>query len=162
MEAVNQQQEPFITALEALWAMELRILQAMPDLIDKVHNTGLKNILRMHYAESANQTSMLRGIAKQLDVDLQLSVRGDFEPVITVPDVSSPEGDAMIITLCKIIEEYEIEKYTDAVELASRAEWEGILKTLHVILNEEKLAKVKLNFAEKNIRQLGVEKEHVY
>lgn len=153
------QRNTFIQHLEELWSMEQRILEAMPTMIYKAHDMGLKNILRWHYAETLNQTSALRGIFKQLEHEFEIrhnerftSILLEARDVLHHDDVMpSAEVDLLIITFCRQVEAYEIERYAAAAIFADVLHLEGIGKTLQSVLCEEKLALVKLNFAEKNI-----------
>jgi ferritin-like metal-binding protein YciE len=159
MEAQDEIRRKFIEHLEHLWTMENHILELLPAIIEKVYDGGLKNILRLHYAETLNQTSGLRGIFKQLDLDVRNRNTDHFGSIldrtndsIRADDTSnSMDNDQLIISFCDEIETYEIEQYTSAADQAFRLGFIGVHKTLLSILMEEKMAKVKLAFAEKNI-----------
>jgi ferritin-like metal-binding protein YciE len=147
-----------IDHLYELWTMEHRIIDSLPGMIEKVYDGGLKNILRLHYSETLNQTSSLRGIFKQLDCDIQNKPDDEFSLMLDQADdafvdeaAKSTASDQLIISFCKKIEDYEIGKYSIAIAQAKLLRLDGVVKVLYTILNEEKLAKVKLDFVAKNI-----------
>jgi ferritin-like metal-binding protein YciE len=162
MEENTNQRALFMEHLEELWSMEQLILESMPAMIVTVEDFGLKQILRSHYAETLNQTSMLRGIAKQLQIQLQLRETKLFDSTLAEADeivrhgelTPSPDLDRLIIAMCKRIEEYEIEQYSKAALQAGELSLQGVQKTLLTILTEEKLAKVKLDFVDKNLTDM--------
>ncbi|HEY3404026.1 MAG TPA: DUF892 family protein [Ohtaekwangia sp.] len=159
METNIMRQARFIEQLEELWAMEQLILESLPAMIERVSDFGLKNMLRLHYTETLNQTSMLRGIAKQLETVIRPRSSKLFDSTMTEADdivrhgdlTPSIELDRLIIAMCRRIEEFEIDQYVSAATEAGKQGLMGVQKTLHTILMEEKLAKVKLDFAEKNL-----------
>ena len=139
--------------------MEQLILTSMPPMIEAVQDFGLKQMLRLHYAETLNQTSMLRGIAKQLQIEIQPRHSNLFDSTLAEADeivkhgdlTPSADLDRLIIAMGNKIEEYEIKQYSEAAAVADELGLEGVKKTLYTIQAEEKLAKVKLDFAAKNI-----------
>jgi len=167
----QSQRNLFIEHLEELWAIEYRTLEAMPTIMDKVTDMGLKRILALHYAETLNQTSALRGIFKQLEITIEGSGNEAFDTLIAEAaeqlqrdDLTTPEeADLLVIAICRKIEEYEITRYSAAAFFARALGLEGVFRTLQTVLTEEKLAKVKLNFAAKNIaeRQPDEIAEHI-
>lgn len=159
--ANNQGFEIFLKHLHLLWGMEQAIVKALPKIIDQARDEGLKNVLRLHYAETLNQTSALRGIFKQLELTAQGDAESSFEQMLRggVDDIDignnrNHESDLRLISAVKKVELYEIDQYMKAVIEAGNQNLDGVEKTLLVILNEEKLASVKLNFLKKNIEEL--------
>jgi ferritin-like metal-binding protein YciE len=66
---------------------------------------------------------------------------------------SGADLDLEIISIAKNIELHEIDQYMKAISEAEAQGLEGIRKTLLVTLNEEKLARVKLDFLRRNIEE---------
>jgi ferritin-like metal-binding protein YciE len=161
MNTNKQHFDLLIQELEDLWGIEHAIITALPLMIDKSNDQGLKNILRLHFAETLNQTSALRGIFKQRDLTPKGELKKNFQTILENGEStisSAPMGydtDLKIIYAAKQIERYEIERYTNAVAIADKHGLQGVKRTLLTTLNEEKLAKVKLDFLEKKIGELA-------
>lgn len=163
MDTNNEHQnaaELFISQLQILWGTEQAILKSLPDMISKSNDEGLRNVLRLHFAETLNQTSSLRGIFKQLDIDAEGDASTSFIDLLQEgrktlgSDGPSYETDLKIISMSRSVERYEIELYMDSVIEAGKLDLTGAEKTLLSILNEEKLALVKLDFLSRNIEEL--------
>lgn len=157
----NEHERQLLTEkLQVLWGMEQSIIEALPLMIGRAHDPGLKNILRLHFTETLNQSSVLRGIFKQLEVIPQGQPEEEFFDMLTNAALQISTGypghelDFKIIAAAKQIEEYEIDQYRPAIVEADMQGWEGAGRSLLVNLNEEKLALVKLDFLERNIGQL--------
>jgi ferritin-like metal-binding protein YciE len=161
MKAENENTErlsALVDHLKDLWGMEQSILKKLLTMIAVASDMGLKNVLRLHFAETLNQTSALRGIFKQLDlVPEGKSNRAIDELVKGVSLISSKNSgadlDLEIIAIARNIELHEIDQYMKAISEAEAQGLEGIRKTLLVTLNEEKLARVKLDFLRRNIEE---------
>jgi ferritin-like metal-binding protein YciE len=159
MNAQNHEElKPLVEQLRALWGMENAILKKMPAMIEQSNDMGLKNVLRLHFAETLNQTSALRGIFKQLE----LSAEGEANQAIAdiLKEISTFSSfrrgvdlDLKIIAVAQRIELFEIDQYMTAIANAESHALHGIEKTLLVILNEEKLSGVKLDFLKRNIEE---------
>jgi ferritin-like metal-binding protein YciE len=145
-----------IDQLNDLWGMEQSILKKLLTMIAVANDMGLKNILRLHFAETLNQTSALRGIFKQLDLVPEGKANRAIDDLVKgVTLISSKRSgadlDLEIISIAKNIELHEIDQYMKAISEAEAQGLEGVRKTLLVTLNEEKLARVKLDFLRRNI-----------
>ena len=161
MTAENKTQYALLKAqLRVLWGTEQAILKTLPLMIGKANDIGLKNILGHHFAETLNQTSALRGIFNQLELNPKGEASKGFEELLSKESelLSSPIPghviDLKIISAARQVEQYEIAQYKAAIDEAGMQGLDGIRKTLLVTLNEEKLAHVKLDFLEKNINEL--------
>jgi ferritin-like metal-binding protein YciE len=154
------QQRSLVEQLQVLWGTEQAIVKALPSMIARVSDEGLKNVLRLHYAETLNQTSSLRGIFKQLELEPGGNFQSSFEEIlregqtITSSNERTYDVDLKVISLATKVESYEIDLYMQAIIEAGRQNLDGIEKILLVILNEEKLSLVKLNFLKRNIEEL--------
>jgi ferritin-like metal-binding protein YciE len=147
-----------IDQLNDLWGMEQSILKKLLTMIAVASDMGLKNVLRLHFAETLNQTSALRGIFKQLDLVPESKANRPIDDLVKgVSLISSKRSgadlDLEIISIAKNIELHEIDQYMKAISEAKAQGLEGIRKTLLVTVNEEKLARVKLDFLRRNIEE---------
>jgi ferritin-like metal-binding protein YciE len=147
-----------IYQLKDLWGMEQSILKKLLTMIAVASDAGLKNVLRLHFAETLNQTSALRGIFKQLDVLPEGKANRSIDDLVKgVSLISSKRSgadlDLEIISIAKNIELHEIDQYRKAIAEAEAQGLEGVRKTFLATLNEEKLARVKLDFLKRNIEE---------
>jgi ferritin-like metal-binding protein YciE len=157
MEEIKNLEDLFYHELQVLWSAETMILEAMPMMIAAAKNEGLKNMLRLHFAETDQHKVALELICKELDVD----PNGDFNPGIKgiidegkkvmAKDVTDEGLDAALIAGAQKIEHYEISGYGSAAHYAEMLGHEGIAQRLRYTLAEEQQADTKLNFLAKNI-----------
>jgi ferritin-like metal-binding protein YciE len=117
-----------IDQLKDLWGMEQSILKKLLTMIAVASDAGLKNVLRLHFAETLNQTSALRGIFKQLDVLPEGKANRSIDDLVKgVSLISSKRSgadlDLEIISIAKNIELHEIDQYRKAI---AEAEAQGL------------------------------------
>ena len=132
-------------------------MDAMPRMIDRAKNEGLKNLLRYHLAETDQHKVALEAICKTLGIEPQ----GDFNPgmkgileegeMVMAKDATDEGMDAALIAGAQKVEHYEISGYGSAAHYAEMLGYEGISKRLRLTLEEEQQADTKLNFLAKNI-----------
>ena len=132
-------------------------MEAMPRMIDRAKNEGLKNLLRYHLAETDQHKVALEAICKTLGIEPQ----GDFNPgmkgileegeMVMAKDATDEGMDAALIAGAQKVEHYEISGYGSAAHYAEMLGYEGISKRLRLTLEEEQQADTKLNFLAKNI-----------
>ncbi|HWA34447.1 MAG TPA: DUF892 family protein [Cyclobacteriaceae bacterium] len=157
MEQIRNLEDLFYHELQVLWSAEKMLVEAMPKMIAKAKNEGLKNLLRLHLAETDQHKVALEAICKQLDID----PKDDFNPGIKgildegekvmAKDATDEGMDAALIAGAQKIEHYEISGYGSAAYYAEMLGYEGISKRLRLTLEEEQQADTKLNFLAKNI-----------
>ncbi len=159
--AANKPNIDFLSKqLQNLWGMEDAIIKSLPEMIERASDPGLKNILRLHFAETLNQTSALRGIFKQLELTPKGQAQQELREILNNGSASVTSGsighelDLKIIDAAKQVEQYETRQYLGAIAEAKMQKLDGVWKTLVVSLNEEKLAQVKLDFVKRNITEL--------
>lgn len=143
--------------LQVLWSAESMLMEAMPRMIEKAKNEGLKNLLRYHLAETDQHKVALEAICKMLEIDPQ----GDFNPgmkgileegeKVMAKDATDEGMDAALIAGAQKVEHYEISGYGSAAHYAEMLGYEGISKRLRLTLEEEQQADTKLNFLAKNL-----------
>ncbi len=157
MKEIKDLKDLFFHELQVLWSAESMLVEAMPQMIARAKNEGLKNMLRLHLAETDQHKVALEAICKQLEVD----PRGDFNPGIKgiieegnkvmAKDATEEGMDAALIAGAQKIEHYEISGYGSAAHYAEMLGYEGIGKRLRLTLEEEQQADTKLNFLAKNL-----------
>jgi len=133
------------------------LIEAMPKMIERARNEGLKKMLSFHFAETDQHKVALEGICKQLEID----PRGDFNPgikgiieegeMVMAKDATEEAMDAALIAGAQKIEHYEISGYGSAAYYADMLGYEGIAQRLRLTLAEEQDADTKLNFLAKNL-----------
>ncbi|HEX6225378.1 MAG TPA: DUF892 family protein [Chryseolinea sp.] len=157
MKEIRNLEDLFYHELQVLWSAEAMLIEAMPRMIDKAKNEGLKNLLRLHLAETDQHKVALEAICKILNID----PRGDFNPGIKgileegekvmAKDATDEGMDAALIAGAQKVEHYEISGYGSAAHYAEMLGYEGISKRLRLTLEEEQQADTKLNFLAKNL-----------
>jgi ferritin-like metal-binding protein YciE len=157
MKEIKNLEDLFYHELQVLWSAESMLVEEMPKMIAKAKNEGLKNMLRLHLAETDQHKVALEAICKQLELD----PRGDFNPglkgileegeKVMAKDATEEGMDAALIAGAQKIEHYEISGYGSAAYYAEMLGYEGIGKRLRLTLEEEQQADTKLNFLAKNI-----------
>jgi ferritin-like metal-binding protein YciE len=168
MKEIKNLQDLFYHELQVLWSAESMLADAIPLMIEKANHEGLKNMLRLHLAETQQHKVALEMICKQLEID----PTDDFNPglkgildegeKVMAKDATDEGMDAALIAGAQKVEHYEISGYGSAACYAEMLGYEGIARRLRLTLAEEQQADTKLNFLAKNIinaRALEVETE---
>ena len=71
MKEIKNLEDLFYHELQVLWSAETMLTEAMPRMIEKAKNEGLKNMLRLHLAETDQHKVALEAICKMLEIDPQ-------------------------------------------------------------------------------------------
>src|SRR5690606_14955745 len=124
MKAIKNLEDLFYHELQVLWSAEAMLVEAMPAMIERAQNTGLKKNLALHLAETDQHKVALEMICRELGIDPQ----GDFNPGIkgileegqkVMAKDATPEGmDAALIAGAQKVEHYEISGYGSAAHYA--------------------------------------------
>lgn len=157
MTEIKDIEQLFYHEIQVLWSAEKMLTGAMPKMIEKATNLGLKKNLEMHLAETRQHQTALEAICKQLN----LEPTGDFNPgmkgileegdKVMAKDCTPEAMDAALIAGAQKVEHYEISGYGSAAYYAEMLGLEGIAKRLRLTLAEEQDADTKLNFLAKSI-----------
>jgi ferritin-like metal-binding protein YciE len=157
MKQIKNLEDLFYHELQVLWSAENLILEALPKMIERAKNEGLRNLLAAHQAETDQHKVALEMICKQLGIDPQ----GDFNPGIKgileegekvmAKDATDEGMDAALIAGAQKVEHYEISGYGSAAHYAEMLGHDAIGKRLRLTLEEEQQADTKLNFLAKNL-----------
>ena len=157
MTEIKDLKDLFFHEIQVLWSAEKMLIEAMPAMIERARNLGLKKNLAMHLAETEQHKAALDLICKQLNID----PKGDFNPgmkgiieegqKVMAKDATDVAMDAAIIAGAQKVEHYEISGYGSAAYYAEMLGYEGIAQRLRLTLAEEQDADTKLNFLAKEI-----------
>jgi ferritin-like metal-binding protein YciE len=160
MNAITNLEDLFYHEIQVLWSAENMLVEAMPLMIERAKNEGLKNLLALHHAETQQHKTALELICKQLEIDPE----GDFNPgmrgileegnKVMAKDATDEAMDAALIAGAQKVEHYEISGYGSAAHYAEMLGYEGIAQRLRLTLEEEQQADTKLNFLAKNLVNL--------
>lgn len=157
MTEIKDLEQLFYHEIQVLWSAEKMLTEAMPKMIARAKNLGLKKNLEHHLAETDQHKVALEAICKQLGINPE----GDFNPgmkgildegeKVMAKDATDEAMDAALIAGAQKVEHYEISGYGSAAYYAKMLGYEGIAKRLYLTLAEEQDADTKLNFLAKSI-----------
>jgi len=157
MTSIKTLEDLFYHELQVLWSAETMLVEAMPKMIERARNVGLKKLLALHHAETDQHKVALELICKQLGIDPQ----GDFNPgmegiikegeKVMAKEATDEAMDATIIAGAQKVEHYEISGYGSAAHYAEMLGHDAIAKRLRQTLEEEQQADTKLNALAKDL-----------
>ncbi len=137
--------------IQDLYSAEKQALEAMPQVVQRVHSESLRQALHVHQRETEGQLVRLDQIAKQLGIDPDgetcMAMQGLIDETQDLLDKLEEEGalaDAAIIGASQKMEHYEIASYGTARTLALQAGQTAVADLLERTLKEEKAADQKL------------------
>jgi ferritin-like metal-binding protein YciE len=168
----------FLELLRECFDFETQIIDALPNVINKVTNLELKEGLSQHLDETKQQLQRLKSIFKALNENpsgrnciVLKAMIADTNEFLT-KDMSPATKDAYLIISCQKIEHYEITCYGSLIALANclrdwqkddRVDFEEIIEQLELSLGEEKDADEKLtDIAEGGFFTTGINEEARY
>jgi ferritin-like metal-binding protein YciE len=157
MTGIQNSECSFFKQLQLLRSAEQMLTKAMPGMIDKTTNFGLKKSLAFHLAETHQHKTALDGICKHLDVDARGKMNEEIKSIIEQGEQQMSEEkegealDAVIIKAALKIEQYEIEEYEKAAQYAIQSGYVAIAGRLFLTQQEEKQAETKLKFVKKGL-----------
>lgn len=157
MREIRDLEQLFYHELQVLWSAENMLLEAMPKMIERAKNLGLKKNLAMHLAETDQHKVALEMICRQFNIDPagdpNPGIRGIIEEgeMVMSKDATDEAMDAALIAGAQKIEHYEISGYGTAAYYAQMLGYPAIAKRLYLTLAEEQDADTKLNFLAKQI-----------
>jgi ferritin-like metal-binding protein YciE len=142
--------ELFVHTLRDIYYAEKQILKALPKMIEKATNAGLKQGLQSHLKETEGHVTRLEKVfemhgvkAKAVDCPAIDGIIKEAEEI--AGDVADKEVlDAAIIAAAQAVEHYEITRYGTLVEWAKQLGRPDCASVLEPTLEEEKAADAKL------------------
>jgi ferritin-like metal-binding protein YciE len=140
----------FVHTLRDIYYAEKQILKALPKMIDKATNAGLKRGLQSHLKETEGHVTRLEKVfemhgvkAKAVDCPAIDGILEEAEDI--AGDVADKEVlDVAIIAAAQAVEHYEITRYGTLVEWAKQLGRPDCASVLEQTLEEEKAADAKL------------------
>jgi ferritin-like metal-binding protein YciE len=137
--------------LKDIYYAEKKIINSLPQMIEKATNRELTKGLQDHLEETKNQVARLEQVFKKLGKDPQGTTCPAIDGLITEADEVAGEVedkevlDAAIIGAAQSVEHYEIARYGTLIAWAESLGHDDIIRLLNTNLNEEKAADKKLS-----------------
>jgi ferritin-like metal-binding protein YciE len=147
---IDNLQQLFVEQLRDLYDGEQQITKALPKLIDKANNGGLKSALQQHLKETRDQIARLETIFSELGEKASGESCKGMDGIIDEGDhlVSKANDpsviDSCIITSAQRVEHYEIAGYGTVKTFARQLGRTNVAQLLEQTLQEEKEADKKL------------------
>lgn len=148
---LEQLDDLFLMTLEDIYGGEKQILKALPKMVGKATNPELRDALKQHRVETADQVDRLEQIFKALGKKPKSETCEAIEGLIAegqeVMTAAKDDAvrDAGIIAAGQAIEHYEIARYGTLVAWAEQLGLEEAVPLLEQTLEEEKKADATLN-----------------
>jgi ferritin-like metal-binding protein YciE len=150
----------FVHTLRDVYYAENQIVKALPDMIDKATDAGLRQGFEMHLAETKNHVKRLEQVFQQHG----LKAKGVDCPAIDgiIEETNDVAGevedrsvlDAALIAAAQAVEHYEITRYGTLITWANQLGHSGTASILQQTLDEEKSTDAKLTkLAETNVNR---------
>ena len=148
----------FVHQLRDIYYAEKQIVQALPDMIEKAKDPGLKQGFETHLGETKNHVKRLEQVFKMHGVDAKGVECPAIDGIIEEADEIVAEVgdkkvlDAALIAAAQAVEHYEITRYGTLIAWAKQLGRPDCASVLQENLEEEKAADSKLtSLAERNI-----------
>src|SRR3954467_13119087 len=141
----------FVHTLRDIYYAENQIVKALPEMIEKATDSGLKQAFQSHLGETKNHVARVEQVFKMHGVE----VRGVDCPAIDgiIDEAEEVAGevddkrvlDAALIAAAQAVEHYEMTRYGTLVAWAKQLGRSDCASVLQKNLDEEKAADAKLN-----------------
>ncbi len=150
----------FVHTLKDIYYAENQIIKALPDMIEKATDVGLKQGLQSHLSETRNQIKRLERVfelhgAEAEGVDCP-AIDGIIEEANDVAGEVDDKRvlDAALIAAAQAVEHYEMTRYGTLVAWAKQLGHADCASLLQQTLDEEKAADAKLtSLAESHVNR---------
>ena len=148
----------FVHTLKDIYYAENQILKALPDMIEKATDTGLKQGFKSHLEETRNHVSRLEQVFKLHGVEVEGVDCPAIDGILEEADEIAGEVadkqvlDAALIAAAQAVEHYEMTRYGTLIAWAKQLGRNDCASLLEQNLKEEKAADSKLTtLAERGI-----------
>ena len=148
----------FVHQLRDIYYAEKQIVQALPEMIEKAKDPGLKQGFEAHLGETKNHVKRLEQVFKMHGVEAKgvecLAIDGIIEEADEIAGEVDDKKvlDAALIAAAQAVEHYEITRYGTLIAWAKQLGRPNCASVLQENLEEEKAADSKLTaLAERNI-----------
>lgn len=148
----------FVHQLRDIYYAEKQIVQALPDMIEKAEDPGLKQGFEAHLGETKNHVKRLEQVFKMHGVEAKGVECPAIDGIIEEADEIAGEVDdkkvldAALIAAAQAVEHYEITRYGTLIAWAKQLGRPDCASVLQENLEEEKAADSKLtSLAERSV-----------
>lgn len=148
----------FVHQLRDIYYAEKQIVQALPEMIEKAKDPGLKQGFEAHLGETKNHVKRLEQVFKMHGVEAKGVECPAIDGIIEEADEIAGEVDdtnvldAALIAAAQAVEHYEITRYGTLIAWAKQLGRQDCASVLEETLKEEKAADSKLtSLAERDV-----------
>lgn len=147
---IKKMDDLFVHTLRDIYYAEKQILKALPDMIEKTSDAGLKAAFQAHLGETKNHVTRVEQVFKMHGVEAKgvdcPAIDGIIEEADEVAgDVASKDVlDAALAAAAQAVEHYEIARYGTLIAWAKQLGRNDCASVLQKNLDEEKAADRKL------------------
>jgi len=141
----------FVHQLRDIYYAEKQIVQALPEMIEKAKDPGLKQGFEAHLGETKNHVKRLEQVFKMHGVEAKGVECPAIDGIIEEADEIAGEVDdtkvldAALIAAAQAVEHYEITRYGTLIAWAKKLGRDDCAAILQQNLDEEKATDKKLN-----------------
>ena len=141
----------FVHTLKDIYYAENQIVKALPDMVEKATDSGLKQGFQAHLGETKNHIARLEQVFKLHGVKIEGIDCPAIDGIIKEADEVAGDVedkavlDAAIVANAQAVEHDEMCRYGTLIALAEELGHDEIVRFLATNLNEEKAANTKLN-----------------
>jgi len=150
----------FVHQLRDIYYAEKQIVQALPEMIEKASDAGLKQGFETHLGETKNHVKRLQQVFKMHGVEATgvdcPAIDGIIEEADEVVGEVDDKAvlDAALIAAAQAVEHYEMTRYGTLIAWAKQLGRADCASVLQQNLDEEKAADAKLTtLAERNVNR---------
>ncbi|MFA6267938.1 MAG: DUF892 family protein [Pseudolabrys sp.] len=148
----------FVHTLKDIYYAENQILKALPDMVDKATDAGLKQGFQVHFGETKNHVARLEQVFKLHGVKVEGVDCPAIDGIIDEANEIAGEVDdkavldAALIAAAQAVEHYEMTRYGTLIAWAKQLGRPDCAALLEQNLKDEKAADTKLTaLAERGI-----------
>jgi ferritin-like metal-binding protein YciE len=140
----------FVHTLRDIYYAEHQILKALPDMIEKATDAGLKQAFQAHLGETKNQVTRLEQVFKMHGVEAKGVDCPAIDGIIDeAEDIVGEVADKQVLNAAlaaaaQAVEHYEISRYGTLIAWAKQLGRNDCASVLQKNLDEEKAADKKL------------------
>jgi ferritin-like metal-binding protein YciE len=153
----------FVHTLGDIYYAEQQIVKSLPKLIEKVHDSQLKQAFENHLAETRNQVKRVEQVFMMHEAEVKAvkcpAIDGILDEATEIlGDAKDPEVlDAAALAAAQAVEHYEITRYGTLIAWARQLGRNDCASVLEQNLKEEKAADKKLTeIAESRVNRVAV------
>ena len=149
----------FVHQLRDIYYAEKQIVQALPDMIEKAKDPGLKQGFEAHLGETKNHVKRLEQVFKMHGVEAKGVECPAIDGIIEEADEIAGEVDdkkvldAALIAAAQAVEHYEITRYGTLIAWAKQLGRPDCASVLQENLEEEKAAEFEVDIPCRTQRQ---------